>query len=220
MTITIITGSGQYQDRWHDFSAVGYETAKALEPLGHEIRMRSFKPGSVAEIAGSDLVVVLASRGEYGIADGPAEDWPAAYEALRAYRAAGGPILALHIAALELDGLPEWNRWIGGRWIIGTSMHPPIGDSQVHVTEADHPITDGFGDFELYDEMYSYLEVDPEATVLLTHDYAELTHPLVWAIERDGAKSVYDALGHHVRAFESPERAELLRREARWLLDR
>ena len=220
MTITIITGSGQYQDRWHDFTAVGYETARALEPLGHDIRMRSFKPGSVIDVEGSDLVVVLAGRGEWGVADGPQEEWPPAYEALRTYREAGGPILALHIAASELPGIPEWNHWIGGRWIVGTSMHPPIGDSRVHVTDTAHPITDGVTDFELYDEMYSYLEVDPDATVLLTHDYADTTHALVWAIERDGARSVYDALGHHVRAFEAPERAELLRREAAWLLER
>ncbi|RLP77427.1 ThuA domain-containing protein [Mycetocola tolaasinivorans] len=220
--ITILTGSGQYQDRWHDFTATGYRVAQVLQEAGHEVVLRALKPqGILEELEDTDLLVVNSGFGEYTeVSDGPREEWDEAFAALRAYRARKAPILALHAASNSLDGLEEWHQWIGGEWVRGTSMHPPIGVSHVQVSDADHPITEGFADFHPYDEMYSYLEAYPGSRVLLTHDYADLTHALVWTTEQDGARTVYDALGHGVQAFDTPERHDLLRREVDWLLAR
>lgn len=221
MKATILAGSGRYQDRWHDFTATAVEVGNALTALGADVRVRAFKPGGVQDVEDADLLVVNSGVGEYtAVSDGPEEDWAEAFDTLRRFRARGGPILALHAASNTLDGLDEWREWIGGRWVRGTSMHPPIGDSLVEVTDVDHEITTGFTDFTLYDEMYSYLEAYPGSDVLLSHSYNDLVHPLVWAVERNGARSVYDALGHGVRAYDAPERLELLRREVDWLVAR
>jgi type 1 glutamine amidotransferase len=219
MKITVLSGSGRYQDRWHDFTATSVEVAKALEALTDKIAVRSLKPQGVRDVRDTDLLVVNSGLGRYSeIADGNADEWAEAFATLREYRTRGGPILALHSAANSLDGLDEWPRWIGGRWDRERSMHPPIAEARVHVTDHRHPITHELADFTLLDELYSYLEVDPESNVLLNHSFEGSEHPLVWTLERDGARSVYDALGHDVRSFASAERVDLLRREAHWLL--
>jgi len=75
-------------------------------------------------------------------------------------------------------------------------------------------------DFELYDERYSFLDVDPTVDPLITHEHERTVHPLVWAREVNGTRVVYDALGHGVEAYTSPRRRELLQREALWGLGR
>ena len=55
--------------------------------------------------------------------------------------------------------------------------------------------------------------------MLLHHEHEGTEQPLVWAVEQDGARTVYDALGHDVRSFASPGRTDLLQREVRWLLE-
>lgn len=218
MKIVILSGSGRYQDRWHDFAATSVEVAKALERSGDHIVIRSFKPDGVREVSDADVLVVNSGLGGYSeIADGDQDAWVEAFGTLRDYRDRSGPILALHAASNALDGLDEWPHWIGGRWDPSTSTHPPLGDYRVHVADSDHPISQGLTDFTLHDELYSYLEVDPKCQVLLDHSYEGRDHALVWALERDGVRTVYDALGHDVRSFASPERAELLRREVAWL---
>jgi len=219
MKITILSGSGRYQDRWHDFTATSVEVARALRALTDDIAVRSLKPQGVRDVRDADLLVVNSGLGCYSeVADGPEDEWAEAFATLREYRARQGPILALHAAANSFDGLDEWPTWIGGRWNRSASMHPPIAAARVQVTDHRHPITRGLTDFTLHDELYSYLDVDPESRVLLDHSYEGRDHALLWTVERDGARSVYDALGPDVRSFASVDRIELLRRAAGWLL--
>lgn len=220
MQVTILSGSGRYQDEWHDFTATSVEVARALEPLGLRVAVRALMPqGVIAEVPGSDLVVVNAGAGDHATSDGPVDAWLEAFQALRDHRARGRPVLALHAAANTLDGLDEWPRWLGGRWVRDRSMHPSIGEATVQVSDADHPITVGLAPFTLVDERYCHLDRSPAARVLLHHDHEGSREPLVWAVEQDGSRTVYDALGHDVRSYASPARVDLLQREVRWLLE-
>ena len=217
--VVVLSGSGRYQDRWHDFTATSFEVAKLLEAEGFVVALRSFRPGAVREVEQADLLVVNAGQGEYvRSSDGTEEEWLEAFDVLRRYRARRGPILALHAAANSLDGLDEWSEWIGGRWNRTTSTHPPIGPAAVRVTASGHPITEGLTDFTVFDERYSFLDVHEGAEVLLDHHHDGRDHPLVWAVEGAGGRSVYDPLGHGVESFASAERVDLLRREVRWLV--
>jgi type 1 glutamine amidotransferase len=221
MKVTVLSGSGRYQDEWHDYTATSVEVARVLEAMDLEVAVRAFKPqGVVAEVPDADLVVVNAGAGEFhASSDGPAEAWVEAFQALRDYRARRGPVLALHAAAMTLDGLDEWPGWMGGRWVRGRSMHPPIGEASVLVSDPDHPITTGLAPFTVLDERYSHLDRSPAAHVLLHHELEGTEQPLVWVMEQDGGRTVYDALGHDARAFASPARTDLLQREVRWLLE-
>ena len=217
--VVVLSGSGRYQDRWHDFTATSFEVAKVLGADGHGVAVRSFQPRAMREVEQADLLVVNAGHGQHTESvDGPEEEWLEAFDLLRRYRARRGPILALHAAANSLDGLDEWSEWIGGRWNRRTSMHPPIGRAAVHVTASGHPVTEGLADFTLHDERYSFLDVHDGSAVLLDHHHDGRDHPLVWAVEGASGRSVYDALGHGVESFASAERVDLLRREVRWLL--
>ena len=222
MKVTILSGSGRYQDEWHDFTATSVEVARALEPLGLEVAVRAFKPlGVLQDVPDADLLVVNAGSGEYHrSSDGPEEAWVEAFQVLRDHRARTRPVLALHAASNTLDGLDEWPTWVGGRWDRERSMHPPIGPARVEVTDGDHPITAGLEAFTLHDERYCHLDRHPGSRVLLHHEHEGGTQPLVWVNEDAGARVVYDALGHDVHSFASPARVDLLQREVRWLLGR
>ncbi len=221
MKATILSGSGRYCDEWHDFTATSVEVARALEPLGLEVAVRAFKPGGIAsDVPDADLLVVNSGGGEFhASSDGPEEAWAEAFQVLRDHRARRRPLLALHAASNTLDGLAGWPEWIGGRWNRERSMHPPLGEALVKVSDGDHPITAGLTAFTLHDERYCHLDLFAGSRVLLHHEHEGTRQPLVWAVEADGARTVYDALGHDVRSFASGSRVDLLQREVRWLLD-
>ncbi len=92
----------------------------------------------------------------------------------------------------------EWPDLLGGRWVRGRTMHPPLEDCLVSVTDAAHPVSADLQDFTVVDERYSYLETRPDVTVLYDHHFEDARHPLVWARDAGPGRVVYDALGHDV----------------------
>ena len=184
--------------------------------MGFDERFQACHPRTFGDLADADLLVVNTASGTPGADDASNEDWARAFALLHEYVERGGPLLALHLSSSSFREIPEWSNWIGGAWIPGTSMHPPIATSHVAVRTDAHPIVAGLTDFDVYDEMYSYQDLQPGNVVLATHRYENQDHPLAWARETGSRRAVYDALGHDVRAYDSPERVRLLQREALW----
>ena len=164
---------------------------------------------------GIDLVVVNAGNPADGSPSPASAD---ALAGLRTYVDRGGPVLAVHAAATTFTTEPRWSEMIGGRWVRGTTMHPPFGPARLRATAIDHPISRGVGDLELPDERYSYLDTEPGITVLYDHEHDELRHPAIWALEPAGRRAVYDGLGHSVATYENEAHRRLLRQAAGWLL--
>jgi type 1 glutamine amidotransferase len=214
----ILSGADRYDGRWHDHPATSQRIAEILREVGFDARIRACHPRAFGDLAAADLLIVNTASGPPAPEDASDDDWAPAHAALRGYVEGGGPLLALHLAASSFREIPEWPHWIGGAWIKGTSMHPPIADSHVTVRTDAHPIVAGLGNFTIYDEMYSYLELQPGNVVLATHLYEGRDHSLAWAREIDGRRAIYDAFGHGVRAYDSPERIRLLQREAVWVV--
>ena len=210
----ILSGADRYDGRWHDHAATSQRIAEILTAVGFATRIRACHPRAFGDLAAADLVVANTASGTPGPDDATDEEWARAFAVLSEYVARGGPLLALHLASSSFRAFPEWAEWIGGAWVDGTSMHPPIAEAHVAVHAAAHPIVAGLTDFPIYDEMYSYLELRPGNVVLASHRYEDQDHPLAWVKER---RAVYDALGHGVRAYDSPTRVRLLQREALWL---
>jgi type 1 glutamine amidotransferase len=220
--VTIVSGHNRYADSWHDLPATSHLIALALADDGLDVTVVGSWPRELADLAGTDLLVVNAGVGlPHGSIDGQSSDdaWQRGWAGLSTYLESGRPLLAVHQAANTLHEVPEYLDRLGGRWVAGTSMHPPIGTATVSFGAIPHPINPAPGtSFELWDERYSYLDVTGAVTVLATHVHDDTEHPLVWTHDHAGGRAVYDALGHGRMSFDSGERRDLLRREARWLL--
>ncbi|WP_308465934.1 ThuA domain-containing protein [Rathayibacter soli] len=216
---TILSGAGRYADPWHPFSETSECISAILRDAGFAVeiservdeRMRAL---ATAETRTPDLLVV-----NVGNPSDPDPADAATRAGLLAYLNAGGTVLAMHVSATSFPAIPEWESIVGGIWVRGTTMHPDAGLARIHVYPDRHAIVAPLNDFELIDERYSYLRVDPGVVPLATHEHGGLKHPLFWAWHYGSARVVYDALGHDAASFESATHRQLVRRAALWLVD-
>jgi len=213
--LMVLSGAGRYADAWHDFPATSARLAEIVAGPGRHVRVIDDVESGLARLDGTDLLVVNLGSS----ADGePNPSGAAAIDGLRTYLDRGGPVLAVHAAAMAFTTETCWSQMIGGHWIRGTSMHPPYGPAHLTLVGSDHPITAGLGDLELPDERYSYLATEPGITVLYEHEHDGLQHPVIWALESGGRRAVYDGLGHALPAYDDAAHCRLLRQAVGWLL--
>ena len=130
----------------------------------------------------------------------------------------GGGLLALHTAVICFDAQPRWRRLCGAAWDWERSAHPPAGPVAVRVTAAgqDHDLTAGLDDFELDDEVYGFLDEDPDLVPLLASGHGGRDHPVLWARELGGGRVVTDLLGHAPSSLTHPTHRTILGRALRW----
>jgi type 1 glutamine amidotransferase len=212
----VISGAGPYIDSWHDFPATSARLAAIVRGLGCSVDVTELVEDALADPHDARLLVVNIGNP----ADPrPRERMDAAADGLARHLAGGGCLLGVHSSSTSLTGMRQWPEILGGRWVRGTSIHPPLAKCTVSVSDANHPITNGLTDFSVVDERYSYVEVQPGVVTLCEHDFEGSTQPLVWAHEYAGGRVVYDGLGHDVGSYDAPGHVRLIERAVRWLLD-
>jgi type 1 glutamine amidotransferase len=211
----ILSGGGDFTDPWHPFLETSQRIASVLTELGHDVEIDTKLSAAADRLraAAPDLLVINAGNAEQ---PSPIDDDLIA--AVSEHLAAGRPLLVMHVASTAFPQVDAWEDIVGGRWVRGTTMHPDWADSLVHVDTGTHAITRGIHDFQIMDEMYSYMRTADDVRALAWHDYEGVRHPLLWARERGPARVVYDALGHNAESFDAPEHRALLANSARWLL--
>ncbi|MFD7021123.1 ThuA domain-containing protein [Promicromonospora sukumoe] len=216
--ILILSGRGRYEDPWHDHAATSHATAGVLGELG-AVEVRGLFRDALDDLDSVDLLVVNGGTGRRDADfDGSDDDWRGFHDRLAGWARAGGAVLGLHQAANTFYDAPDWETVLGGRWVPGESMHPPIGTARFELT-IGHPMTEGLSVVEAFDERYCRLRVASGTRVLgTTLDDDGAPHPVLWINEAHGGRSVYSGLGHDVRSFASEGHQELLRRAASWLL--
>lgn len=219
-TLTILSGEREHSDPWHSLPDTSARLAEVLaESFGPvlDVRVVGTTEDVGAAIAGSDLVVINTS-GDLAVA--PAES-RAIVDALETHSRGGGGVVALHCASLAFRDDPRWRELLGGRWVPGVTMHPQIGLALVQVTDLAGAVDPSSSDFLLYDERYTALETSEDVDVVAVHTEDGLRHPLVWcrAATDDRGPVAYDALGHGVESFDSPEHRSLIVSLVRWALD-
>jgi hypothetical protein len=214
----VLTGTGRYDDPWHDFAATSHQIAATLETGGIRCEIRGTKRRNFADLADADLLIVNCGVGWGSSHPEDDSDWAQAHQALAEFIASPRPIIGIHTASNTFHGVPGWYERLGVVWEAGRSMHPPIGPAKVEIGPDEHPIVAGLEPFELFDERYSQLHVAGGSSVLATHDLDGSPQPLVVARENAGRRTVYDALGHGQESYRSAERRRLLLREAFWAL--
>lgn len=216
--ILILSGRGRYEDPWHDHAATSHVVAGVLGDLG-AVQVRGLFRDGLDDLDSVDLLVVNSGTGRRDAEfDGSDDDWLAFHDRLAGWARAGGAVLGLHQAANTFYDAPGWEAVLGGRWVAGESMHPPIGPARFELVQG-HPVTDGLDAVEAFDERYCRLRVAPGARVLgTTPDDDGTVQPVLWVNEAHGGRSVYSGLGHDVRSFAAEAHQELLRRSGSWLL--
>lgn len=216
--VVVLSGEGRYADPWHDFPGTSQRIAEIL--TAHGLSVQVCGSDSTAPVP-ARLLVVNAGGGAQALTGEPGDAGSRWREAVLEHGAAGGPVLATHAAANTFYEDSRWRDLLGGRWVPGTSMHPPGGPATVQVVGGDHPVTAGLpNEIDIVDERYSFLEVTAPIVPLITQVHDAVVHPIVWAHEgtpQSRVRVILDTLGHDVRAY-GEVRADLLRREADWLL--
>lgn len=213
--VLVVSGAGEYSDPWHRFG----ETSERLVGILQTRYEVTLTTDVAAALAGLDAqawgVVVL----NFGSAERELPTDAACVDGISRFAAAGGALLACHVVSTAFPADPRWEEILGGRWVRGTTMHPPQGDAEIRIAPTAHAVTRGLDDFVLFDERYSYLRVAPEIEVLGTHVHDEREHPMIWAHRLPTSRVVYDGLGHDARSYDSADHRRLVRNAVGWLLE-
>ncbi|GLI26251.1 hypothetical protein ARHIZOSPH14_04930 [Agromyces rhizosphaerae] len=227
----ILSGHGRYDDPFHPFIDTSQALADLLVDEGFTVEIVHDTDARLAAgLDGVDLLVVHTGDPWRSLVDAtllpererrtPAPDVLAAERANLAEAVERGiGLLGMHAAAASLRDLPQWRELLDGEWDGEFSFHPPMGVASLHVHRDAHPVVAGIDDFELVDERYTDLVLGEHVVPLVEHTYDDEQHPLVWAREVGRCRIVYDALGHDLRSYESPEHRRLLANAVRWLTE-
>lgn len=187
------------------------------------------------------------AQGDYRLLTVSALRWPmpeAKYEAHRARwalaisqqaRAAieshlrgGGALLAMHTAAISFDDWPQWAEIVGCRWVWGQSGHAPHGGVEVRFDGSEPGnLGTGLPAFQCQDEVYENMPLAPDVRPLAharnqsgDNGRPGAWAPIWWTRNWQGARVVYDALGHDAQSLDHPVHRQLLERSVAWLLGR
>ena len=213
---------------FHDFQASAEALSDVLAPLGIESRIEPDLDAGLASLATNpvDLITVNALRWEMigekydPYRDNEAYSPPATTRAALAnHLETGGALLGLHTASICFSDWPEWSQILGGRWVWGTSFHPP--PERITVTPAERDGSDTLPAFEVHDELYTDLTLEPGAEVLAygSSEAIPNAQPVVWRHTVGPGRVIYDALGHDSASLLHPPHAKWLTESVAWALE-
>ena len=216
--VLVITGGHDYEEPQFNamFDAISdITTEKATLPEAAAL----LKP----DLADKFDVVVLYDMWAAGFT-------PEQQQAFVALLNRGIGLLALHHTLGGHQEWPEYAKIIGGKyWLqprtvdgqtVPGSEYYHDEDIEVHIADADHPITRGLKDFQIHDETYKNYDTDPAARVLLTTEHPKSDRELAWAKQYGNSRVVYLELGHDHLAYENPNYRTLVARSIRWTAGR
>jgi uncharacterized protein len=199
----------------HDSIRAGIE---ALTELGEEHGFAVTATDSQAVFTDSGLapfevIVFLNTTGD--VLDDSGQ------RAMEAFVAGGGGFVGVHAAA---DTEYDW-QWFGG--LVGAyfARHPHPQPATVEVVAPDHPVTQGLpARFERVEEWYDFqAHPGPGVTILAVVDESTYEgggmgdpHPIAWAHEYGGGRSVYTGFGHSAEAFAEPLVRRMLANAILW----
>ena len=129
--------------------------------------------------------------------------------AFEAYIQQGGGFVGVHAAA---DTEYDW-AWYGGLVAAYFESHPRVQPANVLATDRHHPVTAILPlSWNHTDEWYNY-NINPRSSVHVlgvvqesSYEGGEMgpDHPIIWAHEYDGGRSIYTGLGHTIESYSEP----------------
>jgi type 1 glutamine amidotransferase len=213
----------------HRFRKTSAAIANLLESESIDSTVTDDLEPHLRSLDGYDMVTVNALRTAGGgmaerlgstSADPAYAPTPVARAAFLDFLHRGGAVLALHTAPICFDDWVSWGTIVGAKWDFGKSWHPPLSRMRVNVRTDAHPIVAGVEDFDVDDEVYSYMNLEPDVIPLMTSRHNDADHPLLWARTVGDGRSVYIGIGHDIATIENASYRTILRQSARWVLGR
>ena len=137
----------------------------------------------------------------------------------------GKPMLFLHHSLVSYQQWTAFEKIIGGKYIERSPNIPKNEQStykhdvwvDVKVVNPEHPVTKGFSDFRLFDEVYGNYRVSTDVQPLLKTSHPESTGIIGWENKYNASTIVYLQPGHDYHAFESDEYRKLISQAIQYL---
>lgn len=208
---------------YHPFATTSRTLADLLSQAGVESVITDDVEGALRSARNFDVLTIYLLRWRMlgAMFDDKRDEWAMSLAddsraAIVDHLARGRPLLAFHTAAVSFDDWPEWADILGARWDWERSSHPPPRPSTIRRT-VEHPIVAGIDEFEVVDEIYSFLDTRV-ITPLLTSARRGQDQPLLWVRDSGAGRVVYDALGHDDRSLKDPIHSMIIRRACAWAI--
>jgi len=150
--------------------------------------------------------------------------------ALSAFLKRGGGLVVLHHTICGRQQWSDFERIIGGKFLAKPEMRdgkelPKSAATggvkfRVHVADPKHPVTQGLTDFDVDDEPYSAMVVNPKNHVLLTTDEPKSNKEVAWTLREGKARVVFIQLGHDNKTYANPNYRTIVERAVEWAAGR
>lgn len=191
--VLLLTG-GQRQH--HGYRDQALYLANALEDTGH-YEVTICEDAAILESPAMkkyDVLIVNADRRDLEFKFTRSQQ-----EALLGYVKDGHGYVSIHGADnAPADWLPEWRQMLGGLY---SHVGLPDGKTKkgkflVKITDTASPVTQGLKDFDLNDELYYHMQMQPDVQPLATIDYNGGTWPVAWTRTYGEGRVFHTPLGH------------------------
>jgi type 1 glutamine amidotransferase len=185
----------------HPYSETTPIMAGFFESAGHTVDVSDFAfELNVPSTDGYDAIVLNTRRGP----DSNNDFSEVQRENLAKFVSNGGPLISIHISPDSSPDWPEMKKITGGGWVSGTSNHPPFGRFTVNIKNPDHPCAAGLTDFEIDDESYCDLDIQPGIDVFLTAMVEGIERPMAWTHQYGKGRVFNTSLGHAGVSMRNP----------------
>lgn len=203
--VLLLTGG---QREHHGYRDQAFYLARALEDTGRS-RVTIAEDAAILEtpaMARYALIIVNADRRdpEFRLTEGQ-------QRALLDFVRSGRGYVSIHGADNAApDWLPEMKQMLGG---IFSHRGAPDGKTRkgtytIHIAPDAGPVASGLHDFEIRDELYYQMQMEPDVTPLATAAYDGHDWPVAWTRPYGRGRVFHTVLGH--RDF-GPEKDDPLR---------
>jgi uncharacterized protein len=149
----------------------------------------------------------------------------------------GQGLFFLHHAIGSFPGSPEYKAIAGGHGNFFPEHWPSVpnsipyenGPQHFLIIDRSHPITCGIGDFEMVEEPYDDIDLDPAVHALIRSDYPKRSPIVAWTWNYEQKRVVYVQMGHGSlglpldhgpTAYQTPSFERLLTRGILWAAGR
>lgn len=137
----------------------------------------------------------------------------------------GKSMIFLHHAIVSYQRWPEFIKIVGGQYhtdpviVNGDTLKADYQHDvrmPIKVENKDHPITNGISDFEIFDEVYSNVEILPGVKPLLRCTHPKSMRYVAWTNSYGNSEVVYIQLGHGRSGYNNPNFQKLIRQAIEW----